>query len=305
MKHIGIDCGGTSTDFVLSDGSLNVIATLRRPSVHMTQVPKETMAETLLEGVKALLETSNTKVEKLSTITIGMAGYGESGFVQKAMDEAIDNVFEKPFPKPMVFNDAIVAHAGALKGKDGALLIAGTGSIGILKEEGVYKRTGGWGPTIGDEGSGYWIGKELLNRFSKMADGRLDKTPLYHRLKTYLELENDYDLIARMHRFKTLSRTDIAALSEWIGAQAREGDPICLKLYEEAAEHLSECVNALVANAEKETIPLALVGGVFKSEGIIMAPLRRHLDRRFEIQSPKATPALGAVIQGMNERNGA
>jgi N-acetylglucosamine kinase-like BadF-type ATPase len=62
-----------------------------------------------------------------------------------------------------VISDAEAAHLGALGGRAGMLLLAGTGSMVLGKDaSGQWARAGGLGPLLGDEGSAFWIGREWL-----------------------------------------------------------------------------------------------------------------------------------------------
>lgn len=60
------------------------------------------------------------------------------------------------------------ALAGSLLGKQGIHVIAGTGSIGLgFDKDSYYVRSGGWHHLFGgDEGSGYWIGCQLIRHFT-------------------------------------------------------------------------------------------------------------------------------------------
>src|SRR5918993_494438 len=70
----------------------------------------------------------------------------------------------------------LVAGAGA---SPGIVVISGTGAIAYgVSHHGVAARAGGWGPTLGDEGSGYWIGRRALAAVMRDADGRGPHTDL-------------------------------------------------------------------------------------------------------------------------------
>lgn len=61
----------------------------------------------------------------------------------------------------VAMSDAEAALLGALRGCAGVLVLAGTGSIAIgLDARGRWRRAGGLGPLLGDEGSAFWIGRE-------------------------------------------------------------------------------------------------------------------------------------------------
>ena len=83
------------------------------------------------------------------------------------------SVLESAYPAAQIQieSDALIAYAGALGLNPGALLIAGTGSIAIgRKADGSMIRVGGWGPHFGDEGSGFWIGREAIRVALREAD---------------------------------------------------------------------------------------------------------------------------------------
>ncbi|MCL4278865.1 MAG: hypothetical protein KJZ60_04155, partial [Ignavibacteriaceae bacterium] len=95
----------------------------------------------------------------------------EKGFKDFADEEGIH------FKGVKVISDAHIALEGAFPDSAGCILIAGTGSILFGKDEkGVIHRVGGFGRLIGDEGSGYSIGRKALNAVSKSSDGRGEET---------------------------------------------------------------------------------------------------------------------------------
>lgn len=89
--------------------------------------------------------------------------------------------------KVIVENDAICALASGTYGESGIVLIAGTGSISYCynKKTNELNRVGGWGYVLGDEGSGYDIGRQALVAIMKSYDGRGKSTQLTEALKTF------------------------------------------------------------------------------------------------------------------------
>src|SRR5207237_1641869 len=71
-----------------------------------------------------------------------------------------------------VISDAQAALLGALGKRPGVLLLSGTGSIVVGRNaRGRWARAGGLGPILGDEGSGFWLGREWLR--ARVRDGHL------------------------------------------------------------------------------------------------------------------------------------
>ena len=79
----------------------------------------------------------------------------------------------------LIVNDALIALVAGAGASPGVVVISGTGSIAYgVSHHGVAARAGGWGPTLGDEGSGYWIGRRALAAVMRDADGRGPRTDL-------------------------------------------------------------------------------------------------------------------------------
>src|SRR6516164_9340077 len=78
-----------------------------------------------------------------------------------------------------VTSDAVIAHAGALDGQPGVVLIAGTGVVALaIGADGALRTADGWGPWLGDEGGGAWIGAAGLRAALRAHDGRGPSTAL-------------------------------------------------------------------------------------------------------------------------------
>ena len=73
-------------------------------------------------------------------------------------------------------HDSVSTLEGALGGEPGCIVISGTGSVALARDaSGREKQTGGWGYLFGDEGSGWWIGVELLR--AAFASSRRARSP--------------------------------------------------------------------------------------------------------------------------------
>lgn len=87
----------------------------------------------------------------------------------------------------------MIAHAAALKGKDGILTIGGTGAICLGRKGEVYEYSGGWGHILGDEGSGYWIALQGLKRMANQFDQGVTLCPLS------LRIQDEFQLLTSSH----------------------------------------------------------------------------------------------------------
>jgi N-acetylglucosamine kinase-like BadF-type ATPase len=159
----------------------------------------------------------------------------------------------------------------------GILLIAGTGSIAWARsEDGREDRVGGWGPRIGDEGSGYAIGVEVLRRVARHADGRAQATALSGLVRNHLELGRVEDLAGWAAR---ASRAQIAELAPLAAAAAAGGDEAAGQIMKDAIEALRAHIVAILERMGpwSRAPELALAGGLIRPGGALRDALEGAL----------------------------
>ena len=147
-----------------------------------------------------------------------------------------------------VTSDGVIAHAGALDGKPGVVLIAGTGVVALaIGEDGALRTADGWGPWLGDEGGGAWIGTAGLRAALRALDGRGPSTALIDAASVRFGPPKTWPA----------QLTDAAALASFApDVLAVEDDAVALAIVSAAAESL-----AATARAAGDG-PVAMVGGL-------------------------------------------
>ena len=296
MYFLGIDGGGTKTCFTLIDKDGNVISRVIKGTCHPTQIGFDNLEILLRDGLEEIMESSNISKEQISKSYLGLAGYGVVKEIADKIGEVVSKVFNGM--DYILNNDVRVAIVGALVGEDGINVVAGTGSIVLaLKDEEVL-RCGGWGYSIGDEASAYWIGKKSLALFSKQSDGRLDKAPLYDIFKTNLNLNNDYEIISYVNEKIKGDRGEVAKLARLCSDAAQSGDEGAIAIFNEAAIEIGEMIKALLNNYDKkDEIKVSYTGGVFNCGDLILNPLRNILKGyNVKLVEPQLSPDLGACL---------
>ncbi|OCN06330.1 hypothetical protein A4S06_01020 [Erysipelotrichaceae bacterium MTC7] len=154
---IGIDGGGTKTQFAIYDARGNQLASTTLGSVHIMQKSEAESVALLKEGFALVTQAIAHEEDYQLYIGLGLGGYGGNATMQEKTDAVCKQAFgEIPY---VVFNDGQVALFGAFDGADGILAIAGTGSIAYAQNGDTFTMCGGWGYQIGDEGSAYAVGK--------------------------------------------------------------------------------------------------------------------------------------------------
>ena len=289
MKIIAIDAGGTKARFALYDENGVMLKSVEHPSLHPLQVGYTKMAQALRFGVDSLCEN-----EKVDFISFGLAGYGMNPKIRKSIENAIKRKF--PSEKYSIQSDVDCALMSALKGSDGVMIISGTGSIALSQYKGQRSRVGGWGYWIGDEGSAFWIGKQVLSVFSKMADGRLKKSALYDCVMDSLVLSDESELIKILSEHPR-PKEAIASLARVCYIASTKGDKHAIHIFKQAAHELAELIETSIKrNPELKTVRLS--GGVFESGDVILKPLKELLPSDLDIQPISYPPLYGAYLIG-------
>ncbi len=188
-----------------------------------------------------------------------------------------------PFRDAVFTTDSHAACVGAHRGKDGGIVIIGTGSIGEAIVNGRHHRVGGWGFPVSDEGSGAWLGCELARRVLWAYDGRIPWTELL-RL-TFEHFASDPHAIVRW--MGSARPKDFAALAPLAAGHAAEDDLAGCELMSLAADHIEILTKRLFAIGAPR---VALCGGLAAS----IEPWLSDRTRR-RLVPPAADALTGAV----------
>lgn len=302
MFYIGIDGGGTKTKFTLINEENKIIFTTEKGTCHYNQIGFGGTEKVLSEGLKDIINSTNLNIKDINGVCLGLAGYGEVKSDAEKLEVVVKKIFDGVPYK--LLNDVQIAHAAALALEDGVAIISGTGSIGYSVNNTKTRRVGGWGYSIGDEGSAYWIGKKIIEEFSKQADGRKEKSKIYDILKEELQLEDGYQLINYIYNYIKSDRGEIAKLAQICTKAASQGDKVAISILDEAGKELAILINTLAEDFTKDKkVKASYVGGVFKCGDLIINPIKRYLDSNIEFLDPKYTPDVGACILAKMEGN--
>jgi glucosamine kinase len=182
-----------------------------------------------------------------------------------------------------VTNDAELALAG-LRGEPGVALIAGTGSIALgVDWAGCVVRVGGWGHLIGDEGSGYDIGRRALRVALRMADGREPRGALLDRVLAHFGAGGHEELIERVYAEQ--GKSAVAGLAPAVLREARGGDVVAGAIVREAADELAQAAAtaARMISGVDDALALALSGGLLVADGWYRRAVVRRIRRQVRV----------------------
>ncbi len=183
------------------------------------------------------------------------AGLGLAG-TQQAWDR--DFVLSQPLPfaSVAVDTDAYTALLGAHNGRDGAILIVGTGFAGLAFVNGERINVSGWGADIADEGSGMMIGRNAIRRSLWALEGMAPMTPLAEAVLDRF----DHHPPNAVEWAGTATPGDFGSFAPLVFEHADKRDALAMPIVEDAARDVSRAIARLL---EVGAPSVAMIGGVF------------------------------------------
>lgn len=294
-RHVlGIDAGGTKTVCLLANGGGTVLAESRGSGANL-QAAGELEVEKVLHQV--MEEVVAPRDVRPVAICLGMAG------VDREDDAAVVRAIMRRIgyqAHVTVTNDALVALVAGAGHDPGIVIISGTGSIAYGRNaKGEAARAGGWGYVLGDEGSGYWIGRVALRAVVRAADGRGRPTSLTPRILEHFNVRRPQDLVHEIY-YKGARPSAIANVARHVQSAYEEGDDVAADILRTGARELvssaASVADQLDMRAERFTFVLA--GGMFHAIPWLARAMSEQLPEvapRAEICVLDVEPAYGAV----------
>jgi N-acetylglucosamine kinase-like BadF-type ATPase len=304
MLHVlGIDAGGTKTVCQLADEHGTVISESRSTGANLQAVGELQVEKVLHHIMESAIGDRDIAP---SAICLGIAG------VDRPADADVVRAIMKRIgykARILVVNDALVALEAGAPGQPGVVIISGTGSISYGRNAaGAAARSGGWGYVLGDEGSGYWIGRAALRAVLRAEDQRGPATALTPLLLRHLAVDRPQGLIHEVYH-ATLKPSAIGALAQFVHQAFAAGDEVAIGILRAAADELESSAISVARRLHLVGQPFAFIlsGGIFKA----VPWLNDELSRRLPVVSPGSTvrlldrePASGAVRLALQEARG-
>jgi len=269
---MAVDGGATKTTLVLysTTGQKLFEKTSTGTNFHAIGTGKveRVISELLLESHDAV------QYDKLAIAVFAMAGI-DTEHDLTTMKEIISNAFEKVAihcDKIIVENDVLSALIGVTGGKPGALILSGTGSIAYaMDRQGNIVRVGGYGHRAADEGSGYWIGQQIIRAVVQYEDGRIHTpTILKELLYKKLQVKNLEEMLAWLYH-PNYSNAQVASISSILIEAVQLGDEIALEIADKAASELAILAMATLEKLDTISPPFTMYlnGGILQNHPII------------------------------------
>jgi glucosamine kinase len=290
---LGLDGGGTKTILALANKNGEVLGPFIGAGVNPFDQPN------WKSELETLLKRCPVERDEIDFSSFGLPGYGESAVINAQQLEVVKNFAGT---NSVALNDVAVAFTGALAGKPGVLILAGTGSMAWAGDGTREIRVGGFGDGFGDEGSGYWIGQQALQKLSWTLDGRLDDDRYRDAMLEVIGVSDAEGLISWFYGLEH-QRSRVAALAKNLDQLADADNLTAIDILLEAANLLA--AHGKTAWRKLELQPgssISYAGSVFKSR-TIRETVRHQLEDLGRWEAPIASPIAGALVDAATRAN--
>ena len=285
---MGIDGGGSKTrallynctdmkpeNFIEADSSTNhhVIGFTNASNV-------------LREIIDSLMED-----ERNTFIIVGLAGLDS-----KYDREIWSRYLNRTYKRSLLLHDVHISLFAASYGEPGIIVISGTG-FNVYGWDGVSEwYAGNWGWKVGDDPSGYRIGRDALNYILRYLDGRVEECIFYNDIMSYLRLASRDDLIAWIYNARP---GQIADLSKMI-CKHYQHDPVAKRIIDRAVEEAVLSVKAVISKLDGD-YPVNYTGGMFNCTYYKNLFLKYLKDSGYSIGEYVKYPVIGAILYGLKK----
>ncbi len=284
---IGIDGGGTKTEFAIFTESGRVLKRLYLESSHPDSIGLEHSIEVLRSGIDKLLEYS----PNVCAIFAGLAGVLNKNV---ANAEKIANALAKKYKniKIVIESDILNVIYCASKKKNLISIICGTGSILFLRKDGQNHRFGGWGNLFDDVGSGYAIARDGIRAVIEEIDGMGEPTLITSLIEEASEDGSFSTVISNCYKHP---KSYIASFAPLIFQAYREGDKVATEILENNAHGIAKLINSAMAR-HGEVKDVVACGGVFKNREVFEPMIQKYLSTPLNFIYPSLPPIYGACV---------
>ena len=277
---IGLDGGGSRCAAVLARptaaGGIEVLGRGRGGPANPLATGTAATGASVAAAVAEAYAAAGLERRPAAAACLGLAGVGRPAQRGPVEDWAVAAGLAA---EVVVMTDAEVILAGS-EPAWGVAVIAGTGSLAWGRSSsGAEARCGGWGPLMGDEGSGYAIAVAAVRAVARMHDGRGPPTDLLPRITDRFGVTDAPGLVTALSQ-PDLSRRELAAAAVDVVAAAAAGDAVASAILAAAGADLAAQVVAVARRLGLPAggYPLRMTGGVAVHAAGLRAGVTAALD---------------------------
>jgi glucosamine kinase len=282
---LGIDGGGSKCKAILVDANNNILGTgISGPANPLHGY--EQAVNSITESAKLAIKDAGLVELELKDI---IAGVGLAGVNLPVLFEQMSN-WHHPFKQMFLATDLLIACLGAHNGKDGAVMITGTGSCGFSYVNGHPYTLGGHGFPHGDKGSGAWFGFQAANHVLMSLDGLKADSTINKKLLSLLNVNDGLEMVETIAGKPAAFYAQMANL---VFDAAEEGDEVAKEIVIEGSGYISGVARQL---AKQSPPRISLIGGLTPR---ILPWLDQ--DVKDKLAEPLCPPEVGSVLYAQQQ----
>lgn len=274
---VGLDGGGTKTAVCVLSLEGKEQARAAFGAMNLNGGDEQQVIKTIQQAISWLSDNFGG-LSSIVAICIGSAGVSNPRAAQLLLNTVKASGYTG---KVLLKGDHETALAGAISGRDGVMLIAGTGSICVGMSQRATARAGGYGHIIDDEGSGYAIGRDILSAVVRTFDAREQQTSLRGAVLDYLKITELPQLIQFIYSPIT-AKKDIAALAFLLDEALLRGDTEALAIANKAATQLALLAQSVIDALQLQNGEISFLGSILQNCKPIRAQVTQILKQNYK-----------------------
>lgn len=267
--YVSADGGGSKLNVMLFDEKMNLLGKGRAGGVNLTQTSMEDCCANVCSSLDQMFAHGTPeRIERLYITFVGPK-----------------SVFIDELQRRTSVGEVIINHEGeagmwaARLRLKGVLALSGTGSgVSIYTDEGRWDGVGGWGPILGDEGSGSWIGQQALHAAVRQISGWAPETQILPMIMEEWNINEPREMVRRVHKAAAPFR-QVASLTKIVGRAAAAGDAVALEILGEAAHFMALQTDSLFRKVKpaEDFMRITLCGGAWKAHPYMFEKYRQEV----------------------------
>ncbi|HEX4311615.1 MAG TPA: BadF/BadG/BcrA/BcrD ATPase family protein [Acidobacteriaceae bacterium] len=294
---LGVDAGGTKTEFVLGDESRE-LGRVRTRTIKRMKADADTAEANLRTALQELQRATGISPQAITRCCIGTAGETVPMVVNWLREAFARHVGGEL----IIVGDVEIALDSAFSGGRGVLVLAGTGSnVAGRATTGRIVTAGGWGPALADQGSGHFLGLEALRRgFLAMDQQR--PTRVLDDARAFWNLGS---LSALIEFANANPAPEFSRLAPLVVKAAEQGDAVAQQVVAQGGTDLAalaglviERIRAMEADSAFEVPSVAIAGSILEQAAAVRDAMIAELRRRYpaiRVVDQPADPPAGAL----------
>ena len=258
--YMSFDGGGTKLNGMMFDENLNLLSTGRSGGISLSQASLEDCCANMRDCLNQMLASYEPE-------QVDVMFYTGVGNFQRLCEEVGARVHVAQYTGTDEALGGLLA--GALK-QQGVLALAGTGSDIFYISPGKRCVVGAWGPILGDDGSGVWIGQQAMRAVVRLINGWGEDTLLLPIIREAWHLKNDWQMVEIVHRSPAPLR-QVGSVTPLVGQAAAQGDAVALRILREAGHLMAVQTETLIRRAalSEDQLDITLCGGAWKAHPVM------------------------------------